>query len=86
MDGTWTLLIDAVLVLVALEALALWWRQRQAPRVQRFGTQLILASGAALMLAIRAAIVDSASGVLLALTLALAAHATWLFLCVLARP
>lgn len=78
MDGSWTLLIDAILVVVALEAIALWRRQRQAPRYRRVASQLTLASGAALMLGMRAAIVDSSVGLLLALTLALAAHAAWL--------
>ncbi|MEQ8858857.1 MAG: hypothetical protein RIC56_09435 [Pseudomonadales bacterium] len=85
MDGAWTWLIDGILLLVLIEALLLWWRQRQAPRRDRLASQLTLASGAGLMLALRAAIVDSSSGLLLALALALVAHAAWLFISLPAR-
>jgi hypothetical protein len=86
MTGAWTLLIDIILVMVALEALVLWRLQRHAadPRA-RAATQLTLAAGACLMLAIRAALSGSIVGLMTAMTAALLCHAAYLFLTVPGR-
>jgi hypothetical protein len=84
--NAWTLLIDAILVVVALEALVLWRLQRHIPDQRaRAATQLTLAAGACLMLAVRAALSGSTLGLLLAMAAALLCHGGYLFMTVPGR-
>lgn len=78
MTGTPALLVDAILVLIAVEAAILWrWSGRRSTRA-RPAIMLVLASGACLLLAVRAALAGSGSALLAALTCAGIVHVAWL--------
>jgi hypothetical protein len=70
-----TTLLDAILVLVVLEAVVLgWWSLRRHGRSRAAGLLVNLAAGFFLLLAARAAWVGATAWVLLALLAALGAH------------
>jgi len=74
-------LIDLILLLVAAEALLVWWvLRRRSPRGRALTVQLTLASGACLLLAVRAALADSTQGLLLSLTAGFAVHLAYMAL------
>lgn len=78
MSGTTAMLVDVILALIVIEAAVLWrWSRRRAPR-SRPELMLVLASGACLILAVRAAIADAATVLLAALAAAGIVHMAWL--------
>jgi hypothetical protein len=74
-----TTLVEGILLLVVVEALALGWllRRRGSHRLW-LTVQLNLAAGAFLLLGVRAAQAGSTLGLLLALAAALSAHLCYL--------
>lgn len=75
----WTWLVDAIVVLMAAEACwAVWWLRRRRGTRQMAAFLLTLAAGACLLGAVRAALLGSTPGLLLALLGAGAAHGVFL--------
>jgi len=77
-SGATAMLVDVIGVLIVVEAAVLWgWSGRHAARA-RPALMLVLASGACLVLAVRAAIAGAATILLATLAAAGIVHLAWL--------
>jgi hypothetical protein len=78
MTSTTAMLVNVILALIVIEAAVLWrWSGRRAPQ-SRPALMLVLASGACLVLAVRAAMAGAAVALLAALAAAGIVHMAWL--------